>query len=228
MTASIDPVGHNRDTEDTETLRQRESETWRLRDAKDPYDTDDQTLSRSLLSFQDVVKACLPFGTSLDAMFHLARALKGFERNTGRSLTAKERGAALALWWTTAPIEDEADFAQYAARLSAMWSVAKTPMGANPLLLANAAVEALPENPTFEDRIVRLIAVCRKLASDSADGEFFISYRSAAKVIGSKDPYAARDALALIIERKILRVSVRYTKNKANRYRFVSPLTRPS
>jgi len=165
-------------------------------------------------------------GAKQDDVFFFARAIKSVEIATDIRLPVHEFSKAFSLFWNEGLRRgklDGEDFDEWLECLEPAYHRAKYHLFANVLENAICAARPLPENPTHSQRIERLLWVCRELAEENGDGSFFIGYRDAGRVIGTKNLYTARNAFLALCSRGVIRLESKGTNagRKASRYRFI-------
>ena len=198
-------------------------------DATDEMD-EKPPLAASVKTLPEAVQLSLKDGFREDCLFVYARALKAFEITTGIKLQPSELDTAFCLWWQTAStskfLPAEADLDEYRFEFGDAFAKAKSPLGSNPLVEAirRADTNPLPliasryNNP----KIRRLVGVCFQLQRLAGDNPFFLSFRSAAKVIDKKTLNSASQCMNGLVRDGILSITTKGTPGgrRATRFRF--------
>lgn len=185
-------------------------------------------LAARVSALPEAVQRSLQGGLDEQCLFRFARALKAFEITVNRRLSGNELAEAFALWWQTAKpqLPDGADYDEWRFSFQNSWARVRSPLGANPLEEAIRRAETKPLPPQCEKypspKLKSLVAVCYHLQCLTGQGAFFLSARTAARVLGFKQP---RQALAMLNGLVGDAVLVQVEKGKpggrrATRYRF--------
>lgn len=176
-------------------------------------------------TLQSVCEEALKLGIKSDCMFNLARALKAFEERTETVLPKQEYSSLLRLWWVKAQLPSSAQFGEYLDLLILGYETARTALGSHVLDSAAENVSVLPANPTYEQRIARLFAVCRNLSKISEDGTFFLSRRHAGELLGNTNPHFANNVMrVLVIKGNLIELTKGTAKGRrATRYKIGKP-----
>lgn len=172
-------------------------------------------------TLQGAVEEALKLGIGPDCMFNLARALKAFEQRTETKLPGNEYSGLLRLWWSKAHLPESAEFGEYLDLLILGYETAKSPLGSHVLKQLAESIP-LPKEPSYEQRISRLLAVCRGLAAYSADGTFFLGRRDAGELLGNSNPHFANNVMRVLIVKGALIEVEKGTRQgrRATRYRL--------
>lgn len=174
---------------------------------------------------QEAVAVSLKDGLTGKCLFNYARALKAFEISTGARLQPTERENAFTLWWHTAK-PPNADFDEWRYVFKDCFEKAKAPWGADPL---KEAIRRADSNPPplqaaryTSPKIKRLVAVCYHLQILAGENRCFLSLRSVANIIGTKNLHTAAAFLNGLVGDGVL---IEVTKGipggkRATRFRF--------
>jgi hypothetical protein len=181
-------------------------------------------------------------GTARKRRFQLARDLRAIERGIGRPLETSYLRAAFDEWHRLSQpfLDPKKARDEYLAAFFAELDKVRVPTGEGDTLIK--ALEAvsklqpsqLPEIPGFPDAPEswrRLAALHRELSRLSANGEYFLSYRNAAKVYSGLSHQAAHvitGALARLGVIKIIRKGQARSHNgRAAEFQYLLPETLP-
>jgi hypothetical protein len=219
---------------ESETQRDGESETQRLRGYGESDETDDtQEAASPTLRFGNIgeaVQASLADTSFGDPVFKFARAIRAFEKTTGIVLPANELGGTFSKWWATAKpsLPANADFDEYKMMFLSSLQKVKTPLGTNVLETALSRMKTTPlpaESTRFTSpKLQRLVHLCHELQSLAGDAPFFLGVRDAARVIDCARFETASAFLAGLVAEGILRVEHKGVPGgrRATRYRYCS------
>jgi hypothetical protein len=185
-----------------------------------------ESSAKSVRSLQEAVKIALSNGIGENCCWNYARAIKAFERSNGK-LPKKELQSAFNLWWCQAhsQLPEGADFHEYFGDFLCCYEKALVPLGQNALNNAiAAALDGVREADVsrFGQRAAKLLALARQLQRLSGEKPFFLAQRDVGKVIGSKDPWAPKKAIALLVSQEVLTIIAKgtYAGHKATSYRL--------
>lgn len=174
----------------------------RYSDTQAPQAIHDSASEGRVTTLQEAVMKALSLGIDKKCMWNFARALKGFQKATG---AAPELGSALSLWWATAKLPKTEVFEEYLWDLARCFKVAKVPLGASALEIAENSLEPLPPSSTPSQRLERLKALCSALQDHAGSQSFFLSLRDAARITATKTPYMAQNMIAFLIHQGCLK-----------------------
>lgn len=215
-------------TETHDTHESQETQTLRDSETHDTQETQDSALLGSLRSVEAAVEISLREGLHENVLFVFARALRSFEINSNRRLTAKEQQAAFGLWWGTArkqELDSEAIRTQYELDFLDTFSKTKIPLGASALCLAidradDSALPACAEG--YDPATARLIAVCWQL-SDCGCHPFYMSVRDAARIMDIKSIVFAGKMLNGLVIKGLFKQNMKHApaQRKASEFQFV-------
>ena len=180
-------------------------------------------------SIPEAVQITLQNDIDDKTLFNFARALKAFEGTTKSRLKKADQDSAFSLFWNTAksrlPRDDSYD--EWRFQFLQAFAKAKSPLGANHIQAALKLAQQEPPPPqcsryASSPKIQLLIAVCFHLQKMAGDGPFFLSIRSAAKIIGTTSLLQASNYLNGLVADTIL-TEVTHGKpggKSASRFRF--------
>ncbi len=190
--------------------------------------THDSAVSAPVRSLQQAALMALSKGVGENCCWIFARAVKAFEFDTKSRLDSVDAlNGAFAVWWAAAKpsLPADANFDEYRDDFVMCYKKVKTPLGHS--TIENAAAlsskRIIPsESEKYGENKAKLIALCRELQRTVGDGAFFLSVRDAAKVMGTKDLFAARNALGVLVEIGFLTMESKGTLSgrQATRYQF--------
>lgn len=202
-----------------------------------PTETTKDSVSDTELSdttdalIESAIRSTLPAGPGERnrAVFALARALKAIPHFADAPSVCLhdivERWHALAL-----PVINTKPFEETWIDFARGWARVIYPAGGGPLDLALERAEAVDppaEAMRYEQPALRLLAsLCRELQRNAGEGPFFLSCRTAARMLGVDHTTAWR-WLFLLGHDGLLRVVEAGTKTKAARYRYTASLDGP-
>jgi hypothetical protein len=217
-------------------MSNRGTERLRNRDIKDTEETEDvPPLAARVNTLQEAVQLSLS-GPLEKALFTFSRAILAFEITTNCRLPPEEIEVAFSLWWNTATekalLPADADFDEYRFDFKATFAKTRVALGANPLEEAIRRADASPMAPQSarytSPGLRRLVAVCYHLQTLAGDNPFFLSVRSAARILGMKQNSKAAAMRGGLVRDGVLTEIARGTPGgrRATRYRFnaVEPL----
>ena len=215
-----------RGREDRETERSEKQSNRRDRVTDDTHETDDSALSASVQTLQDAARIALEHGME-NSHFILARAVKAFEVCNRRKLPKAELPGAFAVWWNMADgqLPADADYDEYLFVFLDAYERAKHPLGCNVLEVAKerASKQPLPKVAlSFKSpKLQLLVAVCYQLQHLAGESSFFLSIRTAAKLIDVRME-TANAYLNGLVQQGVLVLEQRGTPGgrKASRYRM--------
>jgi hypothetical protein len=181
-------------------------------------------LAACVNTLPEAVALSLKDGLTENCLFTFARALKAFEITIGTRLQPTERENAFTLWWHTAK-PPHADFDECRFDFLNCFAKAKVPLGANPLqpAIRLADSKSPPEAGRYRSpKVRRLIAVCSHLQVLAGENPFFLSVRSVAHIIGTKNLRHASAILGGLVQDRILIEVTKGTPGgqRATRFRF--------
>jgi hypothetical protein len=164
-----------------------------------------------------------------------SRAIRAFEITINRRLPREEIGHAFAIWWSTARtaklLPADADFDEWRFDFEDTFEKTRIALGANPLEEARRRASASPMPPQADryasPKLKCLIAVCYHLQVMAGDDPFFLSVRSAARILGTKNNADAAKMLSGLVRDGILTEVARGTPGgrRATRFRFSAEST---
>jgi hypothetical protein len=216
-----DRVPENQSSGVTEKLSDGETD--------DTDDTHEKRLSARVATLNEAVDISLTEEATGDPLFMFARALKAMEITTGVKLKRADLENAFSLWWANSqPGETDGPcFDEERLLFLQAFSNARTPWGANPLAEAMRLASSMPEPPEAQryatsPKLRRLVSVCHHLQVVARDAPFFLSVRSAAKVLDIQSPDLANAFLHGLVNDGILSLVTLGTRagRRATRYRF--------
>jgi hypothetical protein len=173
----------NRETESSE-LRSNSGD--RVTDAT--HATQDSARPASVQTLNDAAHAAIAHGMG-NCLFVLARAVKAFEATTKTKLPKAELPDAFSLWWNLAKpqLPKDADYDEYLFLFMDAYDRVKHPLGSNVIEIATARAKRLPLPEAAQSftspKIKLLVAVCYHLQQLAGDSPFFLSVRTAAKLV---------------------------------------------
>ena len=180
----------NGEQSDRETEKPRNP---RNRDIDDTHDTHEvPPLAARVWTLQEAARIALEWQGGGDVVFNFARAVKAFEVTKGSPLPKGELPGAFSVWWSAAKaingvLPAGADFEEYLFQFLDSFDRAKTPLGANVIEAAKLSMDKSgppPEASRYTSpKIVRLVHLCHELQRIAGDAPFFLSVRSAARII---------------------------------------------
>lgn len=223
---------HNRETEIRSNRVSEVQSNGVYRDTDDTYDTDVSASSASVKTLKEAVTMSLVGGLTEDCLFRFARALKAFEFTVRTKLSTKDLAGAFDLWWPNAKtlmVESEAeDYDVWRFVFVEAFKKAKTALGSNSLAIAlkRASDEDGPAVccKFTSESVRKLVRVCWQLQRLAGDAAFFISYRSAAVILGTKDVHRAMAVMNGLVSDAVLRIDWKPPPGsmKAIRYKFIA------
>lgn len=182
-----------------------------------PHAIHDSASEGRVTTLQEAVLKALSLGINENCMWNFARALKGFEEATGQ---IPELGAALSVWWAAAKLPASEQFDEYLWDLTTCFGKVKSVLGSSMLQTVEASLPPLPANPTPADRLERLKSLCAALQHHKGKRPFYLSYRDVSRIVGTKDPYTAKNMVMFLISKGVLKCVKTWTAGtrKANEY----------
>ena len=204
------------------------------RDTDETHETDDSALSASVQTLQDAARITLEHGME-NSHFILARAVKAFEVRNGRKLPKAELPGAFSAWWSMANgrLPPDADYDEYLFVFLDAYERVKHPLGCNVLEVAKdrARKQPLPKvAQSFKSpKLQWLVSVCYQLQHLAGESPFFLSIRTAAKLIDVRIETASA-FLSGLVQQGVLVLEQRGTPggHKASRYRMPIRAQAPS
>lgn len=187
--------------------------------------THDSAFPASVLTLEDAARLAISKDLGENCCWTYARAVKAFEKHTKRPLSSYEAvRSAFSVWWAAAKnrLPPGADFEEYQDDFIQCYQKALTPLGENSVENALLIPPRKEDELFFGPKKSKLIALCRELQRLSGRSPFFLSVRHAARAMGTKDLYTARNALSALIHSSVLQIEERgqLAGRKATRYRF--------
>lgn len=172
-----------RETDDQKDQRDHKSQIRESECSEETHEVQDPPLAACVQTQQEAI------ALAGNNPFTLARALKAFEITIGIKLGKFGLEAAFAEWWNEWETQLSGIRDDYKAAFLSGYMRSKTPLGVNPLesAIASAASEPLPKQAeAYAPHIARLVAVGWHLQKLNKGREFYLSQRSAAKILGGK------------------------------------------
>jgi hypothetical protein len=184
-------------------------------------------LAACVNTLPEAVALSLKDGLTENCLFKFARALKAFETTNSIRLQSAERENAFTLWWNKAKplFPADADFDQWRLDFLNSCAKAKVPLGANSLQAAICLADSKspPEAGRYgSPKVRRLVAVCSHLQVLAGQNPFFLSVRSVAHIIWTKNLRHASAMLGGLVQDRILIEVTKGTPGgkRATRFRF--------
>lgn len=211
--------------------RIRDSEKLRNPRIRETHETEDTQeglpLRASVGTLQAAVQRAISDTSFGDPVFKLCRALKGFEKATGMSLSQRDLSCSFSYWWNfpgaRANLEEDLTYDEHLMLFHESFKLARTALGENVIETAVRNINSKkppPESARYASpRLKRLVHLCFELQLLNQDGPFFLSSRDAGRVIGCSHIHAAGFLKGLVTDGILILVSVGQRK-RASRYRF--------
>jgi hypothetical protein len=216
---------------ETEIQRSGDTESQRdgvYRDTDDTEDTEDSAFRGRVFSVQDAIKLSLERGFKAHSIWLFARAIKSFEQNSGHKLDSEGLDVVFSSWWRTAKpyMKDGETFAVQRVQFQLAYSKVKFALGENALdeAILRADKDPLPKSTIRYEgspKLQRLVAVCYQLQLLAGNNPFFISTRSAAKLMGSDSASFGSDMLNGLVLDGVLKLIVRGSRGTRRSSRFI-------
>lgn len=224
---------------DSEPRSFGETENSGIRDTDAVDESDDSPpLSARIASLTEAVEIAHTAGYGEDCLFVLARAIKAFEATRGEPLPEAERTNAFNLWWAQAEARLTGDavavYEEYLLEFLMTYEKVRAPLGANHLQEAIRRATCNPPPPEADrfansPGLQQLVAVCYQLHRLAGGNPFFLSVRSAARILDTRDPHRASKLLMGLAKFGILEIVAmgQPGSKKATRFRY-RPSTKPA
>ena len=222
--SSPTPPDDTEDTEDTlvvnakhKTLRHK-----RYRETEDTKDTHDSAPVACVTTLQDAVEFSLAKRVGKHTLFLFARALKAMEVVTRKKIQDSELEGMFAKWWAVAQrkLPNGSDFTVFMVEFLGAYRKAKVPLHMNPLEEAFLYADANATDPKFGPVVGRLVLACERLQQIAGKDPFYIGVRTAAKILGTKDYYAAMNTIEFLVRREFMRCVEKGSGKRASRYQL--------
>lgn len=180
---------------------------------------------------QQAARIALERDSGENCCWTLARAVKAFEKQTGKELGSHEElCGAFAVWWGIAKevLAPDIDFHECQEDFLHCYQKVISPLDQNALEAAKGAVPREADIKLHGPKTAKLVALCRELQRLSSNSEFFLGVRAAAEAMGTQDLYTARNALSALVSAGVLVMEQKgqLAGRKATRYRFIERKTK--
>jgi hypothetical protein len=178
---------------------------------------------------QEAVALSLKDGFNADSLFLFARALKAFEQTHKHRMQRADRDSAFAAWWRSALplLPRERAFDEFRLSFLDTMSRVRSPLGSNSLDEAikradSTPLPAITQRYGSSPKLQRLVAVCYHLQILAGTNPFFVSARSAARVMGDTCKTQASKLLNGLVCDGVLIIVTKGLpgQKKATRFRF--------
>jgi hypothetical protein len=167
-----------------------------------------------------------------DHVFYLARGGKTLEEREGGCWTMREREARVfSPWWAVNQARcGGRTRLDMVALFSEAWDCAKVTIGES---LPDRAFEAIQEMTEFpevanefeEVEWKQLILLCRQMQRLTGDGDWWLSSPTVARLFKLNTHSLAYTRMRYLVTRGVLGVTKPGNQRRANRYRYLHPLT---
>lgn len=184
-------------------------------------------LGASVKTLQEAVHTAIKDTSAGDPVFRLCRALKGFEKTIGLTLSHHDLSCAFSHWWNfpgaRANLEEDLTFDEMELLFHEAFKITRTALGENVIETAVRNInvkKAPPEASRYTSpRLKRLVHLCFELQLLNGKDPFFLGSRDAGRVIGCAHIHAAGFLKGLVSDGVLILVSSG-TRGKASRYKF--------
>ena len=160
-----------------------------------------------------------------DAIFHLARRIRGLEEQRGERYSMSDLQEAASVWCAENPhLRDGLSPEDYAIELMAAYGAVRVPFGGEPTLDAawNAAQTAppIPEAQAYGETLGELACWCRELQKVAGVRAFYLSSQTVAARFGLPEAMSGWRRLRLLCQLGVLELVEAGDRRRASTFRY--------